>query len=266
MSARVPLILRVPRRLYHHVSRPSTVASSIFRIPYRQQLRESGLLYASLPRQVAVAHDEQIDRLCLLFDLAAQAPLPVFVLGPSEKLWLPTMLHNFGMLNVSKPNLDRLLSNPKWVDPTWKQSPGELQAHDLLLREQQQHLQESSGSILTELAYWSLAANDAAVFGAVAGRKELHIAIPDTPVKTWASEILFDSRENRPTVLTRELHLLARNGYRMADHPYPDAGVVLGNDTDRQVNLREALRAAEQIRSLDDAYEAVKELEPPGRR
>src|SRR5690606_26319047 len=115
MSARVPLILRVPRRLYHHVSRPSTVASSIFRIPYRQQLRESGLLYASLPRQVAVAHDEQIDRLCLLFDLAAQAPLPVFVLGPSEKLWLPTMLHNFGMLNVSKPNLDRLLSNPKWV-------------------------------------------------------------------------------------------------------------------------------------------------------
>ena len=229
---------------------------------YASQLFGSSGKYAMLKGQRALT-GENVDCCVKIFDLAASSPLPMFLLGASHQVWVPTLMRNFGITSVSAlsdKTLKMALGNPKWADPSTLTDPREVAAAQALVQESQ-GLFDRSGAVLFEVLLWSIAANDAAILGAIAARKEIHVTVPNGSVAKIDPKHLFDSTEGRPSVLSRELTILADANFRRVDHAYPELGTILMADPTLPHSL-ELPDLLNRLRTIDSYEKVVAAISP----
>ena len=252
-------------------ARPAMVARPMSSIAPRQEeayvrgLEVNGYRYGNLPLQRPVYEPEVVKMCTEMFRAAAEAPLGMIVLGPSRKLWIPSLLRNFTIsstINTPKATLRTAMSNPRWSDQGWKLDPAELLAFESLVEEQGDK-GPLSGSVLFQLAGWSIALNDALIVGAACGEQEIHLAVDNSPVRDIDPRLLFDNQNKRPTVLARELGLLACSGYTRYQGPNAVGTAVLLPDTDNLLipDLGGMLKDLESVRTYDDVLASTKPLE-----
>ncbi len=232
---------------------------------YVRGLEVHGYRYQYLPHQMPVREPEVIEMCREMFHAAAEAPLGMIVLGPSRKLWIPSLLRNFTIcstINTPKATLRDAMSKPRWSDQAWRFDPAELLAFESLVEEQGDK-GPLSGSVLFQLAGWSLALNDALIVGAACGEQDIHLAVDNSPVRDIDPRLLFDNQNKRPTVLARELGLLACSGYTRYQGPNAVGTAVLLPDTDNLLipDLGGMLKDLESVRTYDDVLASTKPLE-----
>ena len=117
-----------------------------------------------------------------LFTRTKDAPLDFIMLGPDRIRDEESIKSNFGLVNA--------------VEKTSKKKQA----------------QEESGAILGS-AYWSTLINDAFIFGAVGGHKDVLLLMDKLPT----AQQLWDSEKRTFTTMGRELFILELAGYHRAE-------------------------------------------------
>lgn len=258
------------------VPRPSTLSSapSLFlrrshscpdlrRLSFENELKQHGHLYAKQKGQKPV-DDSERRKVLAMYDISASSRLPL-ILGPSPKVWIPSLLQNFGGASIN-PFMNLFLKpGSKFVDQAMLQQKEEqlaLQHLRYMSHADPDHLKK--GSILFE-AFWSLAINDGLIQGAIDGGKEIHIASSAGTVLSIQKDLLYDKDNNRPTVLGRELLNIAAQGYVQYKHDHPELGVVLipSRKPSRRsmVSLKDRIELIDNIKDINDIHTNIASLD-----
>jgi hypothetical protein len=173
------------------------------------------------------------------------APLPLIVIGPSQSLWTPITLFNFGG-SSSTPWWKALQS--KHALPDWERDPQEVETYEKLrqlIQLKPDHL--TQGSIMVE-AFWGIAENEAFTMGAIDSGKEVHIASKANVPSLIAEKDLW-STDYGMSVLSHELITLLSSGCKVAHHSYSDLGLVVYNEKGtKHKDMGELMTVKEEIK------------------
>lgn len=210
--------------------------------------------------------EEEARRGYALYRHAYLGRLPFIILGGPEIRSDLELIQNCGTIStipqIRDENLEILRLFMKKVLLPKNAFPSPSVNPELFLKD---HLRK--GSILCESNWWPFQ-NDAFMFGAVHAHKDFHMGF--LPRK----DLVWDEENGRPTVLGRELFLLALCGYRRIQHKAfeKSSTFILPKNAYKQAKsmtikkFREALSKATSYKEFFVFTSQIMEFAPPSER
>lgn len=228
------------------------------RVALQLQLQKYGGLYDQGTRftpPIVSEHDQA--KYLSAYDLAKQITLPLITVGPSEMLWIPTVIRNFGAF---APQIALGALNDKGYSNVdeWKADPRELRAYQEL-RKEIRNGTEQAGSVIMAMN-WTIPLNDAFILGAVDAGKEVHVALPGRDLLETMKQhpdAFFDTKNNRCTVLGREILMSVMKGLDPVNSGRDDYGIVLLPERTGSFDLKRMTEYARELKSVGDLTKAL---------
>lgn len=154
---------------------------------------------------------KEASKLIQLIHAGASERFPFIILGKGDLRTDPVLINNFGTTSTD-PSIDQ-----KTIK-TFFQTVNPDMTSKVLKQEIVEHL--TVGAILKE-TNWYPFKNDCFIYGAIQNCKEFHLKFRRSHM---SEDLLWDNKEQRPTVLGREIIMVMLSGYHAHDTKY---GMIL---------------------------------------